>query len=62
MRATFDSDAYQRGLKDARNACVGELLVDATGEADDIAYDNAVRDCVSAIERLMKHQVAGSAE
>lgn len=44
--------AYESGLRAARNACVAELLDDP-----EEAHDQAVRGCVSAIERLMRHQV-----
>ena len=45
-----------KAFKEARAACVAELLSDPQGEPD-YAYDRAVRDCVNAIEALMKHQV-----
>ena len=46
-----------KALKEARAACIAELLSDPQDEVDQ-AYDRAIRDCVSAIEALMKHQVA----
>lgn len=48
-----------KAFKEARAACIAELLSDPQGEPD-YAYDRAVRDCVNAIEALMKHQVAPS--
>lgn len=58
--AACDPSCYHmqrnKALKEARAACIAELLSDPQDEADR-AYDRAVRDCVNAIEALMKHQV-----
>lgn len=48
-----------KAFQEARAACIAELLSDPQDESD-YAYDRAVRHCVSAIEALMKHQVATS--
>lgn len=48
---------YQQGLRDARKACIAEHLDDPQDESD-TAYDLAIRHCVTAIEKLMNHQVA----
>ena len=47
-----------KAFREAINACIAEHLSDPTGEQEDIAYDQAIRGCVSAIEKLMKAQVA----
>ena len=45
-----------KALREARAACIAELLSDPQDESDH-AYDRAIRHCVTAIEALMKHQV-----
>lgn len=50
-----------KAFKEARAACIAELLSDPQGESDR-AHDQAVRDCVTAIEGLMKHQVKAAPE
>lgn len=45
-----------KAFREARAACIAELLSDPQDESDQ-AYDRAVRDCVSAIDRLIKVQV-----
>jgi hypothetical protein len=48
-----------KAFKEARAACIAELLSDPQGETDH-AYDRAIKHCVTAIEALMKHQVKPS--
>ena len=48
--------ARNQAFKEARAACIAELLSDPQDESDH-AYDRAIKHCVTAIERLMKHQV-----
>ena len=57
---TCERQAYQRGLQDARKACIAELLSDPQDDEGDRAYDRGVRDCVSAIEKMYRIEVAPS--
>ena len=50
-----------KAFREAINACISEHLDDPQDEPDK-AYDIAIRHCVAAIERLMKHQVAPKVE
>ncbi len=47
--------AYEQGLRDARKACIA--VSDPQDNDGDKAYDQAVRDCVRAVEALIKVQV-----
>ena len=38
------------GMLKAKHICIGELLSDSTNTPEDIAYDNAIGDCVRAIQ------------
>lgn len=49
-----------KAFREAMNACIAEHLSDPTGEPEDVAYDQAIRDCIAAIERLMKRQVVSN--
>lgn len=58
--AACDPSCYHmqrhKAFREARAACIAEHLDDPQDEADK-AYDRAIRHCVAAIEKLMKHQV-----
>lgn len=53
---TCERQAYQRGLADARKACIAELLDDPQPGTGDETYDSAIHDCIFAIEELISHE------
>jgi hypothetical protein len=46
------SSARDGAIDECIKAIESERLVDPTDSADDIAYGNAINDCVRAVERL----------